>query len=63
MCYQVPRISTFEQISEPRTQLPDPQSDVHFVERSHPGGRRPGTNASMQQAPAHWVETKAIMEA
>jgi hypothetical protein len=43
MRYQVPRISTFEQISGPRTQLPDPQSNAHFVERSQPGGRRPGT--------------------
>jgi glycosyltransferase involved in cell wall biosynthesis len=32
------------------------------VNRTLFGGRRHGTNASMQQTPVHWAETKAIME-
>jgi hypothetical protein len=32
------------------------------VNRTLFGGRRHGTNASMQQTPVHWAETRAIME-
>jgi glycosyltransferase involved in cell wall biosynthesis len=32
------------------------------VNRTLFGSRRHGTNASMQQTPVHWAETKAIME-
>jgi hypothetical protein len=63
MRYQVPRVSTFEQISGPRTNFPIRRAMPTSWNAPNQAAAAPAPNASMQQAPAHWAETKAIMEA